>query len=190
VRLLFQRGKFTPQDTVSVAVLLACFAPELVLTGFVTALTLVLLVRKQLALLAWTSAGAILANALLDYILMGLIGVKGIALATPCTTLLHILILVPLIHREVPGLLGLDDLRFMLKTFVCAAIMALLTLGWTWVFEHLVEITGGTGRALEVGVGLALGAVAYAGLLYLVDVTEARDLLIRTVGRIPFLTRP
>jgi putative peptidoglycan lipid II flippase len=190
VRLLFQRGKFTPQDTVSVAVLLAFYAPELTLMGFVAALTLVLLVRKRVALLAWTSAGAILANSLLDYILMGLIGVKGIALATPCTTLLHVLILVPLIRREVSGILGADDLRFILKTFACAATMALVTLGWTWVFEHLVETTWATGRALEVSVGLVLGAVVYAGLLYLADVAEARDLLIRTVGRIPFLGRP
>jgi len=189
VRMLFQRGKFTPQDTVSVAVLLAFYAPELTLTGMVAALTMVLLVRKRFALLAWTSGGAILANALLDYILMGLFGVKGVALATSCTSLLHVLLLVPLIRGEVSGLLGADDLRFLLKIFVCAASMALLTLGWAWVFEHLVDPTWEMGRALEVGVGLALGAIAYAVLLFLADVAEARDLLIRTVGRIPFLAR-
>jgi len=189
VRLLFQRGKFTPQDTVSVAVLLAFYAPELTLNGFAAALTLVLLVRKRFALLAWTSAGAILANALLDYILMRLIGVKGIALATSCTSLLYVLLLVPLIRREVSGILGADDLRFLLKILVCAAIMALLSLSWAWVFEHLADPAWEMGRALEVGVGLALGAVSYAGLLFLSDVTEARALLIRTLGRIPFLAR-
>jgi putative peptidoglycan lipid II flippase len=190
VRLLFQRGEFTPQDTVSVALLLACYAPELTLTGFIATLTLVLLVRKRFALLAWTSAAAILANALLDYILMGLIGVKGIALATSCTTLLHVLLLVPLIRREVSGILGADDLRFLLKVFGCAAIMALLALGWGWAFEHLVDPTWEMGRGVEVGVGLALGAVSYAGLLFLADVAEARALLIRTLGRIHFLARP
>jgi putative peptidoglycan lipid II flippase len=187
VRLLFQRGKFTPQDSVSVAVLLACYAPELMLTGFVSALTLVLLVRKRFTLLAWTSGGAILANTLLDYLLMRSFGVNGIAIATPFSTLLHILLLVPLVHREVSGLLGPDDLRFLFKTTACAAIMALVSLGWASVFEHLEAATWETGRALEVGIGLLLGAATYAGLLYLVDVAEARALLARIFGRIRFL---
>ena len=190
VRLLFQRGEFTPQDTERVATLLAFYAPELTLTGCIAAMTLVLLVRRRFALLAWTSAGAMLANALLDYILMGLIGVKGIALATSCTSLLYVLLLVPLIRREVSGILDADDLRFLVKILVCAAIMALLSLSWAWVFEHLADPAWEMGRALEVGVGLALGAVSYAGLLFLADVAEARDLLIRTLGRIPFLARP
>jgi putative peptidoglycan lipid II flippase len=190
VRLLFQRGEFTPQDTARVAMLLALYAPELTLTGFISTLTLVLLVRRRFALLAWTSAGAILANALLDYILMGLIGVNGIALATSCTTLLHVLILVPLIRSEGSDILGAGDLRFLLKIFVCAATMALLALGWARVFEHLVDPAWEMGRALEVGVGLILGAVSYAGLLFLADVAEARALLSRTLGRIAFLSRP
>lgn len=190
VRLLFQRGAFTPQDTVSVAVLLGFFAPELTLTAFIAALTLVLLVRKRFALLAWTSAGAILVNAFLDYTLMGLIGVKGIALATSCTTLLHVALLIPLIRREVSGVLDGDDVRFLLKILACAGIMALVSLGWASAFERLADPAWGVGRALEVGIGLALGAVSYAGLLFLAGVAEARTLLIRILGRNPFVVRP
>jgi putative peptidoglycan lipid II flippase len=189
VRLLFQRGAFTSNDTVGVAQLLACYGLELVLAGFVAVLTMVLLVRKRFALLTWTAAGAIVANAVLDYVLMKPLGVNGIALATPCSSLLHLLVLVPLVRREVSDVVSADDARFGFKVFFCAATMALLTGAWAWASEHYVDTSSEVGRTLEVGIGLTLGALSYAGLLHLARVKEARALFTRFIGGIPQLTR-
>ena len=190
VRLLFQRGEFHPDATAHVARLLACYAPEIFFMGYLVLFARVLFARRRFVLVTWTSAAAILANALLDFLLMRPFGVYGIALATTLVSFLHMLMLVPLVRREVPTLRLLEDAPFTGKVLSSAAVMGLLVLGWSLLFEHAFDTTREMARLTEVGVGLTLGGVAYVGLLHALRVEEARDLVKRFFGALPLLTSP
>jgi len=186
-RLLFERGQFLPESTMMVAKLLACYAPEILFMGYLVLLSRVLFATRRLAPLAWTSAGAIAANALLDYLLIEPFGLPGIALATTGVALLHVLLLVPLVRREVGDLQGRGDGLFMVKIVMSAAIMGAVVLVWATLFERFADVRSETLRLVEVAVGIGLGGGIYTALMHALRIAEARDLFQRllrlTVGR-------
>jgi putative peptidoglycan lipid II flippase len=193
-RLLFERGQFLPESTMMVAKLLACYAPEILFMGYLVLLSRVLFATRRLAALAWTSAGAISAHALLDYLLIGPFGLPGIALATTGVALLHVLLLVPLVRREVGDLQGRGDSLFMVKIVMSAAIMGAVVLVWATLFERYADVRSETLRLVEVAVGIGLGGGIYTALMHVLRIAEARELFQRllrfTVGRSRPLDRP
>jgi putative peptidoglycan lipid II flippase len=82
VRLLFERGEFSARDTLLVADVQRMYALQIPLfvAGVFLARVISSLGRNDLLL--YISMGSVLLNAILDYILMGIWGVPGIALAT------------------------------------------------------------------------------------------------------------
>lgn len=187
VRLLFERGEFGPDSTRGVARLLACYSMEIIFMGYLVLFSRVLFARKRLAIVAWTSAAAILANAVLDYLLMKPFGVNGIALATTLVALLHVLILAPLVRREVSAIRWPGDTLFLGKVLASAAIMGGLVLAWSHVFERSFDVSLEAARLVEVLVGLSLGGVCYVGLLHLLRIEEARSILRRLLQSVAAL---
>jgi putative peptidoglycan lipid II flippase len=174
VRLLFERGAFPPDSTSMVARLLACYAPEILLMGPLVLLSRALFAMRRLRLLAWTSAGAMVANAILDALLMGPFGLPGIALATTAVALVQLLALVPIVRREIGPLRGSDDTLFAAKVLACAATMGVVVFTWSLLFERWADVQREAFRLVEVAVGLVLAAVAYLGLLHALRIREAR----------------
>jgi putative peptidoglycan lipid II flippase len=81
-RLLFQRGVFSPQDTVAVAGVQAMYAlglPFMALFTLGARLLSAVLLNRVLAI---SSATALILKVLLNYLLIADMGVQGIALAT------------------------------------------------------------------------------------------------------------
>jgi len=182
-RLLFERGEFPPSSTRVVARLLGWFSWEIVFMGMVLPLSRVLIARKRFSALALIAMGAILANVLLDAVLMRLFGLDGIALATTLVALGQVLVLAPLVRREAGRLSDPDTALYLAKVFGSAALMALLVLAWSFIFEQVLGTSGNLTRALQGLSGLTLGAASYIGLVYALRVSEARDLLNRIAGR-------
>jgi len=176
VRLLFQRGQFGPESTAGVTRVLFCYAPGILFSGYLALYTLVLVARKRFALVAWTSLGAILANALLDYVLMKPLGLSGIALATSCVILFHVLLVAPLVRREVRVLRLAGDAIFEMKVLVGATLMGLLVWSGALLFEHFFDASTSTVRLVEAFGGIGLGAAVYVGLLRVMRLDEARTL--------------
>ncbi len=173
-RLLFQRGEFPPESTPIVARLLACYALEILFMGHLVLMSRVLFATRRLTALAWTSAAAIVANALLDYLLIKPFGLPGIALATTAVALLHVLALVPLVWREIGTLHGPGDTLFVARVLACAAVMGAAVLAWASIFERFFDVGREAPRVVEVAVGLALGAGIYVALLRALSIEEAR----------------
>lgn len=151
--------------------------------GMVLPLSRVLIARKRFSALALIAMGAILANVLLDAVLMRLFGLDGIALATTLVALGQVLVLAPLVRREAGRLSDPDTALYLAKVFGSAALMALLVLAWSFIFEQVLGTSGNLTRALQGLSGLTLGAASYIGLVYALRVSEARDLLNRIAGR-------
>jgi putative peptidoglycan lipid II flippase len=187
VRLLFQRGQFTAESTVGVSSTLMCYSLEILFMGYVVLFMRLLFALKRIAFVAWTSSGAILANIVLDYLLMKPFGINGIALATTCVALLHLLVLIPIVRREVPAFHAPGDTLFLAKVLGSAATMSVLVLAWASLFEAYFDTSTEAARVIEVGIGLSLGAVSYVGLLHALRVDEARTLIRRFAASVPLL---
>jgi len=182
VRLLFQRGQFGPESTAGVARVLTFYAPGIVFSGYLALYTLVLVARKRYAQVAWTSMGAVLINAVLDYVLIKPLALGGIALATTCVTLFHVLLVAPFVRRQVPVLRHRGDTSFDLRAILSAVIMGLVVWAGATLFERRFDTSSEAVRLVEVIGGLGLGAAAYVGLLHAMRLDEARTLARRILA--------
>ncbi|MBD2517748.1 polysaccharide biosynthesis C-terminal domain-containing protein [Nostoc sp. FACHB-973] len=84
VKILFQRGSFTANDTRLVAYIQSCFALQI--PFYVLSILVVRLISAAKAnhILMYGSALNLIANIILNYIFMQKIGIAGIALSTSC----------------------------------------------------------------------------------------------------------
>jgi len=188
-RLLFERGAFPPESTAMVARLLACYAPEIFFMGHQVLLSRVLFATRRLAVLAWASAGAIAANALLDYLLLKPFGLAGIAIATTAVALMYLLLLLPLVRQEVGPIWGPGDTLFSAKVLASAGVMGAALLAWEGMFERAADLGREGLRIVEVMTGLTLGVGIYAALLHFLRIEEARDIMVRILSSASGLIR-
>jgi putative peptidoglycan lipid II flippase len=177
VRLLYERGRFGPEDTEATATALLLYAFGLVgYTGVkVLAPAFYALDRPRLPLVA--SGAAVATNLAVVLALYGRLGFRALALATAVASLVNALVLVTLFERRVGGLLGQRLFRRMLPMAVAAGVMGgVVALGARGV-EDLLG-TQGLGAHLAAGLGPVLVGVAVYGVLTrLLGVGEAETLL-------------
>jgi putative peptidoglycan lipid II flippase len=173
VRLLYERGRFGPEDTEATAAALLLYAFGLVgYTGVkVLAPAFYALDRPRLPLAA--SGAAVATNLTLVFALYGRLGFRALALATAVASLVNALVLLTLFERGVGGLLGRRLFRRMLPMAVAAGAMGVVAglsargaaglLGTHGFKAHLV---GGL-------VPVLLGVAVYGGLTRVLGVGEA-----------------
>ena len=104
VRLLFQRGSFTAENTQLVAQIQACFAlqiPFYIASILVVRLTSAMRNNK---VMMWGSAGNLIVNISLNYLFMQWFGVAGIALSTSCVYLFSFLFLLFFVLQNLRGI--------------------------------------------------------------------------------------
>jgi len=176
-RLLFERGEFGPDSTAAVAMILACFAPEILFMGYFAIFWRVLVARRRMRTVICTSIGTMGLNATLDYVLMRWLGIGGIALATSLATMLLALILGLLVRREGLRITAPGDASHAARVATSAALMGAAVFGWSVAFERAFDVGGDAARLVEVGGGLALGALVYAGLLSLLGIREIPEVV-------------
>jgi putative peptidoglycan lipid II flippase len=178
-RLLFERGQFGPDATAGVSALLACYGPEIVFSGYAVLLARVLFARHRLRTVVTASLAAMAANLVLDALLMRWLGMIGIAIATTLVALLHALILVPAVRREVTGIRLRDEGVYLCRVLGGASAMAAAVWLFRILFERLVGAAGDAVRLAEVAVGIGLGGGVFLGALRVLGVTEAEALFRR-----------
>jgi putative peptidoglycan lipid II flippase len=181
-RLLFERGAFQAESTRGVAHILLCFSPAVVLVGILALLLRSLFAIRRYGLVGLTSIAAMAANAGLDWVLVGPLGINGIALGTTITIVLHVGLLLPFVRREVGRITVRDDAVFLVKVVTSGAVMAGGVLLVTRQFEAAFDTSREAVRLMEVLGVCALGAGLYAAGLLWMRVDEARALLERSLG--------
>ena len=170
VRIVYQRGDFTPAQTTVVAASLAAFSLGLTFNG-----AMLMLNRAFFSLQsAWTPTWVALANlglnAALDAAFYRL-GIWGIPLSTSLVNIAGTAALLVVFRRRMGRIeLGETARRFLLVVVASAVLAAVSWWGW-----HLVD--GWLGRSLaaqivSLGVGLAAGLAAFLGSCRLLGVQE------------------
>jgi putative peptidoglycan lipid II flippase len=120
-------------------------------------------------------------NAALDYALMHIWGVAGIAFSTTLTYVVVLLVLIALLNKQLPGL-NLPQLGLSFgKAALAAALMwlALAALGGLPVLAKMTPL-------LQIGVLGTIGVVCYLALLYALRLPELGLLWAMARSRLPF----
>jgi putative peptidoglycan lipid II flippase len=174
VRLLYERGAFTPDNTVVVAQCLAAFSLGLMFNGWMLLLSRGFYSLQRNWVPTTIALGTVGLNAVLDAFLYR-VGVWGIPLATSLVNIVGVALLLVAMRRR-PGLAGVRGVvASVLRILVASAVAAGLAYGVWWVLDDVL------GRDLwaqivSLGVGLTAGAGVYLAAAKLLGVRELEAL--------------
>jgi putative peptidoglycan lipid II flippase len=175
VRIVYQRGDFTPRQTPVVAACLAAFSLGLVFNGFMLMLNRAFFSLQEAWIPTWVALGNLGLNAGLDAAFYRL-GIWGIPLATACVNIAGTAALLVLLRRR----LGLMDLSRTADTVARIVGASLLVAGVSYGCWRLLD--DAVGRAfwaqlVSLGTALTVATVVYIAACQALRVRELDTLL-------------
>ncbi len=175
VRLLYQRGAFTAQQTTVVAGALAAFALGLSFNGAMLMLNRAFFSLQENWIPTVVAVGNLGLNALLDWALYR-VGVWGIPLSTSLGNIACTVVLVWLLRKRLGGLRLAPIFSAVGRILVAAAVMGVATY---FAWRGVDSIVGGrfVVQAIALACGIAAGAVVYLVCCRLLRVRELDSLL-------------
>ncbi|HHX96075.1 MAG TPA: murein biosynthesis integral membrane protein MurJ [Clostridia bacterium] len=182
VRLLFEQGRFTSEDTEATAMALLFYCLGLFAYAALQLLNRVFYALQDTVTPVLVGIFTIVLNIVLNFALIGPLGHKGLALAYSLAGMVNMLVLFFVFRKKA----GPFDGRKIVHSF-------LLTLGISGVMGLVVRFTAGkltlwfdlatkTGQLLQVGISILVGVIVFAGLVFVLDMEEgdwARRILLR-----------
>lgn len=173
VRLLYERGRFGPEDTRGTAMALALYSIGLVAyTGVkVLAPAFYALGSPRVPLLA--SAAAVATNLLMLVALYDTLGYRAVALGTSAGSLVNAIVLVVVFERRIGGLLGRGLGGAVARMALAALLMAPAA---RFAASFLESHVGTHGLMAQLATGLipvAVGVVVYGFAARLLRIPEA-----------------
>jgi putative peptidoglycan lipid II flippase len=170
IRLVYQRGEFTPEQTTLVATALFWFAFSLPANGLFLLLTRTFFSLQR----PWVPTGIAAANlAITALAALGLyhLGVGGIVASTAIATLVTVVAQCVILRRLLHGLELGRLLDAALRISLAAAALAAVSLGiWEVLDDALGRGLGG--QVVSLGSALALGGLVYVAVAKLLRVAE------------------
>jgi putative peptidoglycan lipid II flippase len=176
IRLVYQRGEFTPAETTLVATALFWFAFSLPTNGIYLLQTRTFF-SLQRPWMATSLAGLDLAvSALAALVLYKPFGVGGIVAGTGIGTTAAVVAQAAILRREFGGLELARLLSTGIRITLAAAALAAVSFG-VWDALDSVLGRGLLGQLVSLGLGLGLGALTYLGLAKLLRIAELEQIL-------------
>jgi putative peptidoglycan lipid II flippase len=176
VRLVYERGEFTAEDTVIVAQCLQAFSIGLVFNGWMLILNRSFYALQTNWIPTGIALGAVAVNAGLDSVLYRL-GIWGIPLATASVNVFAATILLVMMRRR----LGLEHLgrtmAVVLRILVASAVAAAAAYAVWYGLDALLG-RGLGAEVVSVGGGLAAAGLAYLGAARALGIRELEALLL------------
>jgi putative peptidoglycan lipid II flippase len=175
VRVVYQRGDFTPAQTPATAAALAAFSLGLAFNGFMLLLNRAFFSLQSPWIPTWVALGNLGLNAALDGAFYKF-GIWGLPLATSIVNIAGSAALLLLLRRRLGRLELSETMRTVVLVTVASAILAGVAYG---VWSLLDRALGGSFGAALVAllVALATGLGAYAVSCRLLGVRELETLL-------------
>lgn len=160
IRLLFEHGNFTPEDTRLTVYALIHYLPGLIGYAIAYLLTRAFYALQDTRTPLRVGALTVALNVTLDYALVGLMGVGGLALATSLAGLTNAVLLWLILQRRLSWGGGVRPIaRDLGKMFIAAVGMGIAVSLWSVWFRPL-------GESLSVGLSVACGAGLYLVLTW------------------------
>src|SRR5262249_14295596 len=176
VRLVYQRGEFTAEDTTVVAQCLQAFSLGLVFNGWALIFNRTFYAVQTNWAPTWVAVGAVGLNAAFDTLFYRL-GVWVIPLATSTVNVIVVVVLVVLLRRRI-GLERLGPALGAVLRITAAGVLAAGAALGVWYPLDRVLGDGALGQLVSLGAGLAVGAVVYLGVVRALGLRELEALLL------------
>lgn len=185
VRLLFERGRFTPSDTAATAGALQLYAVGLLGYAIVRIITPAFYALGRNRTPVVVSVATVGLSIVLNVTLMAWIGFRGLALGTSLAALFNAVTLLLLLRRELRGVDGTRLGTALMKITAASVAMAVAAFAAGRTLESLVPGDGLVIQLLRVGGAIGIALVVLAGSAWLLRIAEFHDaiaLLTRRAG--------
>ena len=176
IRLLFQRGAFTAEDTRLMAPVLAVFAAGLPFFSFVNLVLRAFYAQRDTSTPVRAAFLSFMINLGLSFALMGTFSTVGLALASNLAVVAQAWYLQVKLARKLPSLafghLARDAAKVVVASFAMGAVVAA---GW-WVWRHCFASRVLTDVA-ALGVLIGVGVAVYASLAWALKIEGLTDVV-------------
>jgi putative peptidoglycan lipid II flippase len=175
VRIVYQRGEFTPDQTPIVASALAAFSLGLTFNGMMLLLNRAFF-GLQLPRIPTIVAGANLVLNTALYLVLYRVGVWGVPLAISIANIAGAAALLTLLQRRVGGLEIRRTTDAFLRITAASAALGVVSYAVWWVLD---DVFGRSflGQLISVGGAVTLGGLVYLGACRALGVREMQTLL-------------
>jgi putative peptidoglycan lipid II flippase len=186
VRLMYERGRFLPSDTIAAAAALRFYAVGLLGYSVVRIASPAFYALGQSRTPVTISFVTVLANAALNFGLVRAMGYRGLALGTSIAALLNAGLLMLMLRRRLDGIEGGAITGALLRIAVAAGLMGVAAAAADAFLSARIPGHGIAAQLVRVGatIGLALAVLAVAAhVLRVPQFAEAVSMIKRRLRR-------
>jgi putative peptidoglycan lipid II flippase len=187
ISLIFERGQFTADDTVATARALQFYSLGLIGYSIVRIVSPAFYALHKSRIPVVASITSVIANVLLNMMLVRLMGFAGLALGTSIAAILNGVLQLVMLRRELGGI----EARRIVGSFAKSTIAALVMAAAAWYGNAWLQATlPGTSLPLQAFrvlavIGLALAVLSGAAwVLRLHEFEEARGMVLKRFRRL------
>ncbi len=173
IRLIFERGRFTPHATIETARALSGYAVGLVAYAAIKVVVPAFYALGRTRVPVMASVTAVVVNLIWNIATFRRFGHVGLALGTSLAALVNFFVLVLIFQRQIRGLITRDLVIPVLRILAAAGVMAAAV----WFVSARIETLPGAGTAMfavKAFVPISVGAAVYLATARLFGVDEAR----------------
>lgn len=182
VRLLYQHGRFTPQDTIFTSQALALYALGVWPAAAVRNCAAGFYALGNTRLPALIALLVVSLNIILNLILMRVIGFRSFPLTASLTQLLNFLLLYLFLNHRQPQLLAPYPLTVFLRALGASLTAGTITYGYISLWEKLIRLEKFLPRLFELLTAGAIGILAYYLIARLIKLRELSAALTALLG--------
>ena len=184
VRLLYERGNFVSDDTALTAYTLTFFCLGLFAQGGVLLMNRVFYAMQNTWTPVCVGACTMAFNILLNYLLIGPLGIGGLALAYSASGTVNLCLLLLMTRRRIGPIGGRELAGAMAKILGMTAATGAAAYAVSRFIElYLADVHTKTGQLIQVGGAVLAGALVYFGLSLLLKMEET-DMMKKGVQKI------
>jgi putative peptidoglycan lipid II flippase len=183
VRLLFQRGRFSPGDTLSTAAALRWYAIGLLGYASVRVVTPVFYAIRRSKVPVVISLCTIALSIVVNVALVHVMGFRGLALGTSVAVLANGAALLAVLHRELSGIEHRALALTFVKTVGAAGFMAALSVGVEHLLARAMPGDGTAAQVIRLSGAIGAGLAALTSAAKLLRIREFNEAVAGAVGR-------
>jgi len=182
VSILFQRGEFSIEDSRYVGYAMTFYAPWIAQFGFGMIIARVFYAMKDTMTPVLLSIWGMLVNVLLNIILIGSMGIGGLALATTLASTSKTVLMVHFLRKKI----GRIGTRGLIREQFRIVGASLAVIGIVLLMREILPFSSDSGlisRILKMGIYTCAGAVTYFAVLSAFASTQLRSIVERFRNR-------
>jgi putative peptidoglycan lipid II flippase len=177
IGLIFEHGRFTAADTATTALVLRVYLIGMPFAAADQMLVFASYARKDTWRPALVGFISILIYSLTSLILLGSLGLLSLMVADAVKHIVHTLIMLWLLRRQLGGLAGQGVMSSAAKSLLAAALTGLAAAGAAqFTLNSLGTLDSAAARLLPVLAGGLAGILAYSAAVFALNIRETRDL--------------